>query len=94
MKKETIEKILSVMNKKEMAGIEFTISISDEVNQYGQNVSGYVAQTKEDREAKKTRFYVGNGKTFWTDGKISVPAKEKPAESNNPSFQDDDEDLF
>lgn len=92
LKKEVLEQLLAEIKKKEMAGIEITISISDEANQYGQNVSGYVAQTKEERDAQKKRFFVGNGKTFWTDGKITIPAKQQPA-SNTNSVLDYDDDL-
>lgn len=56
----------------------FTISISDEVNEHGQNVSMYVAQTKEQRESKEKRQYVGNGSVIWTDGNIvAAPKKEQ-----------------
>ena len=34
----------------------FTISINDETNQYGQNVSAFDSQTKEEREAKADTF--------------------------------------
>ena len=65
----------------------YTISISDEVNQYGQNVSVYESQTKEQREAKEKKNYIGNGKVFWTDGKISVAPKKQSQTTNA------DEDL-
>jgi len=76
IKKETLQEILNVINAKELKGVELTISINDEVNPYGQNVSAYVSQSKEDREVKKNKYYVGSGKTFWTDGKISVVSKQ------------------
>lgn len=88
IKKETLEKILQVINKKAEKGIELTVAINDEGNQYDQNVSGYVSQTKEQRDAKKERFYVGNGKTFWTDGTIKVPVKTETVEAE--TVQDDD----
>lgn len=60
----------------------YTISINDEPNQYGQNVSMYEEQTKEERDAKKKRNYVGNGKVVWTDGSIvTAPKKEKVQEA-------------
>jgi len=46
------------------------VAISDETNQYGQNASVYHSQTKEEREAKANRTYIGNGKVVWNDGKI------------------------
>jgi hypothetical protein len=64
-----------------------TVSISDTTNPYGQNISIYEEQTKEEREAKKPRTYVGNGKIFWTDGKV-VKAERKEAQS--VSQADDD----
>jgi hypothetical protein len=50
----------------------YTLSISDKTNEYGQNVTMFEEQTKEQREAGEPRTYIGNGKIFWTDGKVSV----------------------
>ena len=58
--------------------LNLTIAISDEINQYNQNVSCWEAQTKEDREAKIERNYVGNGKVIFTEGLVTVvPTEEK-----------------
>lgn len=43
----------------------FDIVINDEPNQYGQDVSITEKQTKEEREAKEKKVYIGNGKTVW-----------------------------
>lgn len=75
IKEETLEIILKTIRSKQQKGVAITLSINDEINQYGQNVSGFVSQTKEERENKKNRYYVGNGKVFWTDGKISKAEK-------------------
>jgi hypothetical protein len=61
----------------------FTISVNDEVNQFGQNVSLTDSQNQEEREAKKPKVYLGNGTVVWTDGSIkTAPKKDKatPAE--------------
>lgn len=76
IKTETLETILKTLKAKGEKGVSITVSISDNPNNYGQNVSGYVEQTKKQRDAKKPKFYVGNGNTFWTDGKISIVKKE------------------
>ena len=55
----------------------FTISISDETNQWGQNVSITDSQTQEEREAKKAKNYIGNGKVVWTDGKVTTATKQE-----------------
>ena len=82
LKIETVETLLKTMKAKQLKGIGITVSITDETNQYGQNINAYVSQTKEQREAKQNRFYVGNGKCFWTDGKITVAEKQA---SNEPA---------
>ena len=76
LKKETLETLLKTLNAKGEKGVEITQSINEEVNQYGQNVSGWVSQSKEQRESKKDRYYVGNGKVFWTDGIIKLAEKQ------------------
>jgi hypothetical protein len=77
LKKETIDILKATSEKKGLKGVEITISISDETNDFGQNVSSFVSQTEQERKEKKKRFYVGNGSVFWTDGKISVAKKNK-----------------
>jgi len=57
----------------------FTIGVNDESNQYGQNVSLTDSQTKEEREAKKPKTYLGNGNVVWTDGNIKVADKKVEA---------------
>ncbi len=55
----------------------FTISINDETR-YGNNVSFMDSQTKEEREAKMPKTYLGNGKVIWTkDGTIQVAEREE-----------------
>ena len=58
----------------------FTIGINNEANQFGQNVSLTDSQTKEEREAKKAKNYIGNGNVVWTDGNIVAVKKENVAE--------------
>ena len=70
LKLETLETLVKTIKAKKVAGISIDISINDEAKQYNQNVSAYVTQSKEDRDEKKPRYYVGNGRTFWTDGNI------------------------
>lgn len=89
VKLETLETLINVLKKKNEKGISIDIAINDETNDYGQNVSSYVSQSKEDRDAKKPRFYVGNGKTFWTDGKISVAAKKDEKKDPAPTVNDE-----
>jgi hypothetical protein len=54
---------------------DFTLAINDE-SRYGNNVSAFDSQTQEEREAKKPKQYLGNGKVFWTDGNIVRAEKD------------------
>lgn len=56
---------------------KYTISISDTTDQYGNNVTMYEEQTKEERELKTPKKYFGNGKVFWNDGKIMNAIKKE-----------------
>lgn len=95
IKKETLEKLVSVLNQKGENGISLTISLSDEANTYGQNVSAWVGQTKEQIQDKKDKYFVGNGNTFWTKGETPtfIKSKSEPAQNNNQNSNDDFSDL-
>ena len=60
-----------------------TISVNDETNQFGQNVAAFDSQTKEEREAKKPKQYIGNGKVVWTDGKSTKAQQEAQPQDND-----------
>ena len=87
VKKSTLETIIKALNAKQgkdAEGVKLTISLSDQTNNYGQNVSAYVSQTKEQRDADTPKFYVGNGKTFWSKGETPVPQREQPKQEQIP----------
>lgn len=100
IKKETLQTLLNVLEKKGENGVSITVSINDESREFDgkngkvyQNVSAFVSQTKEQREAKKDKFYVGNGKCFWTDGTIVVggaSSTDSKSESNSSNSEEDD----
>jgi len=52
-----------------------TISVGDETR-YGNNVAFVDSQTKEERDAKKPKTYIGNGKVVWTDGVVQLAERE------------------
>ena len=49
------------------------VTINDEVDQFGNNGSITVEQTKEEREAKSPKIYLGKCKVVWSNG--TFPAK-------------------
>ena len=56
--------------------LNLTMSVNDETNQYGQNASVFVNQSKEEREAKKKKEYVGNGMVVWNNSTIVNATKK------------------
>lgn len=59
--------------------LNITVAVNDEVNDYNQNVSSWIEQTAEEREAKKERSYIGNGRVIFTDGNIAAVESTKSA---------------
>ena len=53
-----------------------TISVGDETR-YGNNVSFTDSQTKEERDAKVAKNFLGNGKVVWTDGTVKLAEREE-----------------
>ena len=66
----------------------FTISVNDETR-YGNNVAVMDSQTKEERDAKLARNYLGNGKVVWTDSNIVVAEREDKPQAVKETVSDD-----
>ena len=61
-----------------------SIVLNDEADKFGNDVSIIAAQSKEERAAKQSKVYIGNGKTVWTSNGIPEPtAKPLPAPSSD-----------
>lgn len=73
--------------------LNITISINDEVDQYGNQVGIYESQSKEERDAKEKKNYLGNGKIAWTSdgGTAQKPEASKPVP---PKAQVEDDDSL
>jgi hypothetical protein len=48
--------------------LPITITINDEVDQFGNQGPVMVEQSKEERDAKAAKVYLGNVKVVWTNG--------------------------
>ena len=59
--------------------LPITITINDETDQFGNQGPVVVQQTKEERESKTEKTYLGNVKVVWTNGQFpdAIPY-EKP----------------
>jgi len=63
-----------------------TISINDNKDQFGNDVSVWVEQSKEERQAKAERIYLGNGKVIFSGGSALAPVQ---APAPQPADYDD-----
>ena len=49
--------------------VNITIMVNDQPNEWGKDVSISLEQSKEQREAKEKKVFVGNGKTIFDSDK-------------------------
>lgn len=63
--------------------LPITITLNDEVDQFGNQGPIVVAQTKEEREAKQAKTYLGNVQVVWTNGDnvAAAPRKDQPQQA-------------
>ena len=48
--------------------LPITLTLNDEVDQFGNQGPVVVSQTKEERDSKTAKVYLGNVKVVWTNG--------------------------
>jgi len=74
--------------------LPITITINDELGNYGDNGPIIVEQSKEEREAKADKTYLGNVKVVWTNGTNVATAPREgaaaPPPQAAPATADDD----
>ena len=61
--------------------LPITITLNDDVDQFGNQGPVVVEQTKEEREAKQAKTYLGNVRVVWTNGDnvATAPRDNQPA---------------
>ena len=57
-----------IINGKKGKYLPISITINDEPDQFGNQGPVIVEQTKEERDAKTAKTYLGNVKVVWTNG--------------------------
>jgi len=72
--------------------LPITITINDEADQFGNQGPCVVEQSKEEREAKAPKVYLGNVKVVWTNGDnvAAAPRDGAPAPAAKPAVEDND----
>ena len=73
--------------------LPISITLNDELDQFGNQGPVIVSQSKEEREAKQAKTYLGNVKLVWTNGEVkkfdnpqqqAVPAPAAVVEDDLP----------
>jgi len=72
--------------------LPITITINDELDQFGNQGPVVVEQTKEERDAKAPKTYLGNVKVVWTNG-TNVETAPRDGTPAAPQLDPQKEDL-
>ena len=69
-----------------------TITLNDEVDQFGNQGPIIVSQTKEERDAKDKKTYLGNVQVVWTNGDnvAAAPRDDQPQQATQPAAVEED----
>ncbi len=59
--------------------LPISITINDEVDQFGNQGPVVISQTKDERESKQAKTYLGNVQVVWTNGQNVAIAPRKDA---------------
>ena len=70
--------------------LPITVTLNDEVDQFGNQGPVCVEQTKEERDAKVSKTYLGNVKVVWTNGNNVDAAERSPAPAAAPQQVEED----
>ena len=72
-----------VIDGKKGKYLPITITLNDEPDQFGNQGPIVVAQSKEEREAKVAKTYLGNVQVVWTNGTNvdAAPRQDQPAQA-------------
>ena len=66
--------------------LPITLTLNDELDNYGNNGPVIVAQSKEEREAKVGKVYLGNATVAWTNGdNVAAPPRDGQPQRQAPA---------
>ena len=82
-----------IYNGKKGKYLPITITLNDEPDQFGNQGPVVVEQTKDERDAKAAKTYLGNVKVVWTNGQNVDTAPKDDNQSAPAPAQAPAEDL-
>tara|TARA_R100000544_G_scaffold13315_1_gene6022 strand:+ start:846 stop:1151 length:306 start_codon:yes stop_codon:yes gene_type:complete len=74
-----------VIDGKKGKYLPITITLNDELDQFGNQGPVVIAQTKEEREAKTAKTYLGNVQVVWTNGDNVAAAPRQDQQQAAPA---------
>ena len=83
-----------IFNGKKGKYLPITITLNDELDQFGNQGPVVVEQTKEERDAKAPKTYLGNVKVVWTNGQnVDTAPRDDNHSAPSPAPAAAEEDL-
>ena len=81
-----------IYNGKKGKYLPITITLNDEPDQFGNQGPVVVEQTKDERDAKAAKTYLGNVKVVWTNGQNvdTAPRDNNSAPASAPAEVEED----
>ena len=74
--------------------LPISITINDEQDQFGNQGPVCVEQSKEEREAKEPKTYLGNVRVVWTNGEnVDTAPRDQQAMAPQPATAEPEGDL-
>ena len=73
--------------------LNLSVTINEKTDSYGNNVSLTLSQSKEERESKAPKTYLGNGKVVWTDGVVKAAEKQDKQQTATEKILNAKDDL-
>jgi len=67
--------------------LPITITVNDEVDQFGNQGPVIVSQSKEERDMKTEKVYLGNAQVVWTNGQFPSPPPREGQPAQQASIQ-------
>lgn len=85
-----IDKSKIVEGKNGAKYVNISVILNDEKDKFGNDCAITLGQSKEEREAKEAKVYLGNGKTVWTNVQQAIVAPESVVRGmGDPAKRDD-----
>ena len=84
-----------IINGKKGKYLPITLTLNDELDNFGNNGPVIVAQSKDERDAKEAKVYLGNAKVSWTNGQNveAAPRDSQPQQQRQAAPAPVEDDL-